>query len=190
LNDYHFFLAFLERMRLDDIQIQVYGGKPKLPDFLRTLPALPNFGTVSSIGIVRDADSNPQQAFASIQDALRRAGLPFPEQPEVPQGNGRSVTVLLLPDAESTGELETLLLRAVVDDPAIPCVDHYFECIQAKANPPAEVSMDKARLHAFLASKPEPGLPTGTAARASYLKLDSHVYNHVRRFIETLSSTQ
>jgi len=185
-DDFAFFLALLEKMDVHDVQIQVYRGKKNLSGFLSTLTKLSGFEEkVTSIGVVRDANSDPQNTFYSIQNALRKAGLPVPNQPQIPMDNGKHVNVLILPDADSTGELETLMLRAVDNDPVMPCINRYFECVEKQiASLPN--NMNKARLQAFLASKHNPSLRSGEAAHRSYLNLDSPIYDHVKRFIQSL----
>jgi hypothetical protein len=186
-NDFAFFLALLDNMDVHDIQIQVYKGKSKLLRFLKTLTKVSGFyEIVSSIAIVRDADLNPQDAFYSVQNVLRKVRLPIPESPQNPVGDDKRVIVLILPDAHSPGELETLLLRAVIDNPVMPCIDEYFACMQRHKIELPTTMMEKARLYAFLASKKEPGLQIGTASQASYLHLESSVYDHVKEFIRIL----
>jgi len=187
MDDFALFLALLNRMGLDDVQIQIYEGKARLPIFLRTLLVLPGFDErVTSIGIVRDADSNPQDTFKSIQDALKQAKLPVPTRPQTPTDGDKRISVLILPDAHLTGELETLLLRAVAADPVMPCIDLYFDCVAQRVAPLPGNVVDKARVHAFLASRRKPGLRFGPAARASFLNLDDPVYDPIKEFIQSL----
>jgi 5S rRNA maturation endonuclease (ribonuclease M5) len=63
-----------------DDHIQVIGteGKDNIRPFLKLLPSLPSFEMLKSLVIIRDADSNPEGASRSIQDALGSAGFSVP----------------------------------------------------------------------------------------------------------------
>jgi hypothetical protein len=186
-DDFAFFLALLDNMGVQDVQIQVYGGKSKLLRFLNTLTKVSGFHEIArSIAIARDADMNPQDSFYSVQNALKKVHLPIPESPQTPVDDHKRVTVLILPDTHSPGELETLLLQAVIDDPVMPCIGEYFACMQHQKIELPATMMEKARLYVFLASRKDPGLQIGTASRASYLHLESPVYDHVKEFIRLL----
>lgn len=81
--------------------------------------------------------------------------------------------------------LETLLLRGVAYDPVFKCIDQYLECVQQQIGTlPSPI--DKAKVLAFLASRPEIKALTGHAARAGYWNFDSPAYNQVKEFIQSL----
>ncbi|HBL10647.1 MAG TPA: hypothetical protein DD379_04420 [Cyanobacteria bacterium UBA11162] len=62
----YFFRAFLKHLNITDIQIQNYGGIRDLRFFLKALSLTPDFATlVTSIGIVRDAETDKKGAFMS-----------------------------------------------------------------------------------------------------------------------------
>jgi hypothetical protein len=137
------------------------------------------------MGIVRDAEQNAGDAFKSVCGALEKAGLPIPSQPLISTQGQPKVCVFILPDEKSSGMIETLLLRAVSDEPVFECVNEYLDCIeQVTGLVPRPV--DKARFLAFLASRPDIKPLTGYAARAGYLKFESPVYDHLKEFISSL----
>jgi len=103
-----FFSALARYMNLSDIQILPIGGKTVLRGSLKALKESSGFEEVTSIGVVRDADDDPKGAFQSVRDALRSAGLPFPDEPLVPTKSGPRVVVLILPGGDERGSLETL----------------------------------------------------------------------------------
>ena len=76
-------------------------------------------------------------------------------------------------------------MQSVTRDPAMRCVDEYFECIE-RANGSLPNNMDKAKVQAFLASRDRPGLLVGQAAAAGYWPWTSDAFSHVRRFIQNL----
>ncbi|MFQ5880501.1 MAG: DUF3226 domain-containing protein, partial [Dehalococcoidia bacterium] len=180
---HRFFAALTSEMALSGIQVQNYGGVTELASFLKALRDTSGFRErVSSVGIVRDAEASASSAFQSVQSAVQNAGWEAPQQPMTPAGDSPKVTVLILPDANRPGMLEDLLLEAVSDDPVIPCVNKYFECVNARLGSVPR-PMPKARAHAFLASRERPHLRVGEAADAGYWQLDNAAYNHDREFL-------
>ncbi len=132
---------------------------------MKAFSIAPGFAaTVESIGIVRDAESNPRGAFQSACSALRNAQLPVPPKPRAAAAGSPQVNVLILPDPATPGMLETLCLQAVAQDPVMPCVEEFFRCadqrgVSSPGNP------WKARAHAFLSSRPKPDLLIGRQRR-------------------------
>jgi len=181
-----FFKALLRAMGLGGMQVQNFGGKDELRGFLKALSKSSGFrGQVVSLGIIRDAETNPASAFQSVCDALRHVGLTAPHNPESLEGSGPQVAVLILPNATTAGMLETICLQAVADHPAMQCVHDYFDCVNRRLGLLPN-NMPKARVQAFLASRPKPGLRLGEAAEAGYWDWDNPVFDHVKRFLRTL----
>jgi hypothetical protein len=181
-----FFYPFIETLDIMDIDIQNYGGIKELPDFLGQLTKNSNFRSlVTSIGIVRDAEENNEGAYQSVQSALRNCSLPVPEKPNQPSRTTPKVSVFILPDANSTGMLETLLLRAVGADPVMSCVDEFLNCVEHKTayspTPP-----EKAKVLAFLASRKQIKPLIGHAALAGYWGFENPAYNELKEFILSL----
>lgn len=138
----------------DDFQIISAQGKDKFPQYLKVVKQSPGFDNlVASIGIIRDADDNPENAFRSVCSALRGAQLPEPTALLRPIAGPPKVAVLIVPDANTPGMIETVCLNSVSEDPAMICVDQYFECLQAHHHELAQNAVPKARVRAFLASR-------------------------------------
>jgi hypothetical protein len=182
-----FFYPFLESMGIADIQIQNYGGIGELAAFLKQFVLSFQYRRlpVVSVGIVRDAEQNAGDAFKSVCGALAKANLPVPSRPLIPTRRQPKVCVFILPDEKSSGMIETLLLRAVSDEPVFECVNEYLDCI-VRMTGMVPKPADKARLLTFLASRPDIKPLTGYAARAGYLKFESPVYDHLKKFILSL----
>ena len=178
----NFFEAFIEHLSLDNIQIQNFGGVKELRGFLLALASAPGFReTVQSVGIVRDAETSAQDALQSVQSSLSNAGLPMPNQP----GGSPAVTVLILPGDNCPGMLETLLNETFANTPEEACINAFFECVEDASG----VSIQrphKARAQAYLATKPEPHLSVGVAAKRDYWDLDHDVFDQVRQFLRDL----
>lgn len=84
--------------------------------------------------------------------------------------------------------LEDLCLEAVMDDPAMSCVDEYFKCLEDQNVLQKQIAIPKARLHAFLASRERPGLRLGEAAEKNDIPMDSPVFEPVTEFLRQLSA--
>jgi hypothetical protein len=176
------FLGLLQHMALDtDVHVDSFEGTT-MKAFIGVLPITPGFGRVARLGLVRDAEQSPEDAFRAVQGALKDAHLPVPTRPEEPEGDPLKTSILILPDAQSPGMLEDLLLQAVANDPVIPCIDRYFSCVRRKSG---EVPghMPKARVRAFLASRPRPELKLGEAACAGYWNWSSPRWDHVKAYL-------
>ncbi|MGH7597070.1 MAG: DUF3226 domain-containing protein [bacterium] len=181
-----FFKALLRKINLSGIQVQDFGGKDELKGFLKALRNAPNFARqVVSLGIVRDAETDPKAAFQSVCSALRNADLTEPPRPIAQAGENPKISVLIIPNAMTPGMLETLCLEAVTEDPAMACVREYFECVQLKKGL-LPSNMFKARLHVYLASCSKPGLRLGEAADAGYWPWDNPIFDPLKQFLYAL----
>lgn len=170
-----FFTAWLKVLGLTDIQVMPIGGKTLLRDNLASLVKQRPFldGFVSSIVVVRDADDNPAGAFASVCDALQQVGLPVPTRClEMTRGRVPDVAIVIVPAESQTGALEELLIETVSGDPAVALatafIDHAITALQASRyrEPTPIHRLGKAKVHAFLATFPEPDRDLGKAALA------------------------
>jgi hypothetical protein len=184
----YFFQSALRYLRLEaTVQVHDLGGTTELADRLEALRDDAGFQThVASLGVIRDAEARlAVNAFRSVQGALRRAGLPVPVVPRVAADGRPTVSVYILPDCTNKGMLETLCLRSVEDDPALPCLDEYFACLD-KTPLPRRRNPDKARLQAFLASRIRSGKLLGQAAEAGYFKWNHPAMTPLLEFLRSL----
>ena len=185
-NERRFFAALLRCLDLSDgVQVLNYGGKPKLRPLLATLYLAPGYSDLEALGVTRDADDSFNSTFQSIRDSLDNANLNVPVKPNALTEGKPSVSVFVLPDCSNPGMLETLCLSAVQDDQAMPCVEQYLQCLEETANLPSR-NPDKARAHAFLASRARPELRVGEAAQAGHWNLDSPVFDPLKNFLLAL----
>ncbi len=182
-----FFEALIRHLGLGDIEVRPVGGRTLLRRNLPALVRTPGFSEkVTSLGVVRDTDSDPQAAFTSVQDALRTANLPVPSRPLAFSRSIPRVAVMLLPDADTSGMLEDLCLQAVGTDRASRCVDQYFDCL-VRVQQSLPRNLPKARIQVFLASRDEAGKRLGEAAQAGYLPWGSPVFDDLKRFLQDLT---
>jgi hypothetical protein len=182
----YFFEALLRHERIQDAQVLPIGGKDRLAENLKALRNARQFRFVRSLGVVRDADADPKGTYSSVRDALQRAKLPTPDaHAQLVEGPPR-VSVFIIPSALQRGALEDLCLAAVEDDPAYPCVEKYFECLE-QASVGCSSEQSRARMQVFLASRKKVDKRLGVAAQAGYIPWGSPVFEELKRFLHALA---
>ena len=186
VDDKLFFLWFLKHLGIDNIQIHDYKGTPKLTAFLEMLVDASGFrNDVQVLGIVRDADDNPHGAFQSVQGSLTQVGLAVPDAPEVLETGTPNTAVLILPQSDSTGSIETLCLNSVRTRDEIQCVDELMDCVEQVTK--QQVSHPaKARITAYIAVQDGSPRLLGEAAQAGYWPWDEDSFAHVSNFLNIL----
>jgi len=184
-DDECFFCALVESLGIDNIQVAGVGGKNQFRRQLQAIVKDDDFSKVISLGVVRDADANPAASFQSVRESLRDSGLPNPKKPLFfTQGLPR-VAVMIIPSHKQKGALEDLCLEAVSEDPALTCVNQYFECLDSQdIDLPKDLS--KAKIRVFLSSREDPTLPLGISAQKGYWPLDSKAFATVKGFLKSL----
>ena len=180
----NFFKALIQRLRLqNEPQIQDFGGVSELSCFLEGFVNSPGFGVVTSMGIVRDAEQSAAAARESVDASLRNVGLPIPGDAKT--DSAPTVHVLIMPNDEEPGMIETLLCQSVADRPVNRCIDDFFDCVDALPDI-AIRNPHKARAQAYLATLPEPQVSVGVAALKGYWPLDHEAFAEVREFLRSL----
>ena len=179
-DDKNFFSALNRHLDLTEIQIMDIGGKTLLADNLQGLVRAPGFNRVVSVGVIRDADKNADGAFKSVCFALEGAHLGVPARPLLPAG-GRPIVMAMI----ITEMLEDLCLRSVADDPAVACIEDYFQCIDKNLDRGPN-NLSKAKVQAFLASRKRPVASVGLAAKKGYWPWGSPAFDEVKQFLTML----
>ncbi len=181
----NFFKALVVHLGVTDVQVEEYGGKANLQNYLREFGLRPGRPNVVGLGITRDADSSVAQAFQSVCTSLRNNGLPAPTASGQIAAGPPRVGVFILPDNRRNGMLEDLCLDAVQTDGAIACVDDYFQCVRrttARQHTPTA----KARVHAWLASQDDPDLRLGEAAQRGFWPWYAVAFQPLVQFLQAL----
>jgi hypothetical protein len=166
----------------------------------RDLPILlkdPNFAIVRSLGIIWDADDDPDHAFQEIIELLRRnPALPIPNQPGTIVRNQEIAVGVYLVPGNGPGKLENLFLQSQATHSAMPCVDRYFECLTnvlprkgtdiPRAPNPVYFPKDvlKARCLALLAAMHDTMPQIGIAAQKHYWNLNHECLTSLKTFLK------
>ncbi len=183
-----FALALLRELQLDgQIEVRNGGGLPAFNDYFQDLALVSGFAGATSLGVIRDCEGDPQAAFQQTCAGLQRAGLSVPTAPLQPTMSPPApiVNVMLLPDAQTPGMLESLLWRSLVGDVRLPCVDDFLDCIGRVTGQPVRRE-DKSRVFAYIASRDEPWFQIGQAANAGYFPWTSSVFADLTQFLRSL----
>jgi hypothetical protein len=181
-DDAIFFKSMIEYIGLDEIEIWNIEGKSQFRTYLSILKKDSSFNSnVTSLGIIRDADDDPESALRSIKDALRASDFAVPDQSFISVGSRPAVTFMILPN-DSPGMLESVCLKSVESDPAMKCVDRYFECLKTICQIEPK-NIYKAKVQAFLASRIKVGLDLRRAAQAGYWPFDHDAFDPIRSFL-------
>lgn len=135
-----------------------------------------------ALGLVVDANGDLAARWKSVRAALAAVAPAFPiglaSHGIVHEEAGRPrLGVWLMPDNERAGMLETLLLTARKEDPAV--WDHVDAAVLEAKRLGAgfrDTHRDKAALHTWLAWQDPPGLALGNAAKAHHFDVRSPAF--------------
>jgi hypothetical protein len=199
IDEIYFFEALLEHIGNADTQVLQVGGKDKFKIEFPTLLQSPNFDSVTSYAIVRDADRNIDSAYQSIRNLLEKYAQPIPNgHNQFREEGGRKTGIFIMPGNAKEGMLENLCLDTVINHPVYLCVNTYIDCLNRNLERvESDESYDpnkfyfprnihKAKLHAYLAGM-EKFIPSlGIATKKGYFDLDSEILNDIKDFLNTL----
>lgn len=179
-----FFEALLNDMDISECQIYDIGGKDKfkskIPAFIRFSHL--HFEIVEVFAIIRDADDNPEGAFESIKNIVKKAGLE-PSSTVNTFGDGKpKVGIFIMPGGSETGMLEDLCLETVKNKPVMKHVDHYIDCVKIMDEIPKNIA--KAKAQVYLASKPDIVCRVGHGAKKNYWDFTSSTLGGLKTFLE------
>jgi hypothetical protein len=178
--------GILGSIGLADFRVEPFLGKDNLRNFLRDVQTRPEFAQnlVTSVGIIRDADDNPEAAFRSVCDALLVNGFKVPESSGGFARNGIKVGVLIVGPNAGRGMIEDLCLNSVRERPEFACVENYLDCITQKSG--RKDFSSKARVRVWMASQADYDLYVGKAAEKGYWPWESLVFDSIKEFLRQL----
>ena len=161
--------ACREYRQAQDFQVLDFGGVTELEKYLSTLATVEGYARIETLVIARDAETNAATAADSIKNALAGMNLPVPSNPFVyASGVSQKTAFLIFPGPnQENGTLEDLCLEIVKDDPIMPCVEDYVECLRGKTRGQRVNHIWKRKLHSFLAGK-DVNLIGASIGQASY----------------------
>ena len=167
--------------------IQNKGGIDKL---LRSIEPEIKVPGRAAVGIVADANDDPDARWDAISHRLREAeigGVPDAPSPDgtIMDGPPR-VGVWLMPDNRRPGELEDFVQEMIPSgDPAWPLAQKYIEDIPKEARKFRAKKKSRAELHAWLATREKPGRMESAIGRRD-LQTDGKLCSDFLAWIERL----
>lgn len=180
-DDAHFIKHFLKKRGGRDLKFQdeLVSCEGKV---IERTPAIAKESAPTRIGLILDADRDPDKRWARIREEFAKAwGERFlPEQPEgdstiVQLPDSRSIGVWMMPGPGMPGDLETFL-TAIRDktEPQVNLWSHARRSVEALPQPPLFETKDihKAEIRTWLAWQKEPGAPYGLAVSFGAFELD------------------
>lgn len=185
-----FFLIWAcKALGIEDVQVMDFGGITDLTSYLKTVVLLPNFETVSTIVIARDAETDPLTATINIKNSLKQVSLPIPETPFVFCEGVIKTAFIIFPGFEGQdllpGTLENLCLEIAKDASIFKCVDAYIQCLQS--NDQEIKRPHKIRLHSYLSGNNDyVGLKIGEAAKAGAWNWNHEKFTQFKNLIKSM----
>ena len=169
------------------IQVLDAGGKEKFKDNIETIRTLAlKRPTLRSVGIIRDADDNPQGSFDSVCNSLRNVGYEPPAAHAEFSNATPSIGVFIVPDGSQPGAIETLCRRSVEGEDAAKCADEYMECLKTHDALQSK-NADKTFTHAYLAAMEDPVARVGEGAQQGVWNFQSPAFGALSQFVRDLS---
>ncbi|MET1249223.1 DUF3226 domain-containing protein [Sporolactobacillus sp. STCC-11] len=175
---------------LSDIQIIPVNGKDNFKFKLLALTNTSGFDIVTSLAIIRDADSSADDAFKSIKNTLIDCGLPFPSDhgkfSETADFDDLRIGIFIMPGDNNEGTmLEDLCLNTKSDHPAMPYIDSFFQNI-AELDIPYPSNKAKAKCQVYLACMHKIVNNLGLGAQKGYWDLNNDCLKTLIDFLKEL----
>ena len=189
LDDQYVVLNILDRFQKTlGFRIENRGGFDRLR---QTIGAEIDVPRRRAVGIIADADTDIMARWKSITQQISDEGIQAPSQPD-PAGTvintyGKPrVGIWLMPDNESTGELEDFIVRMIPEeDPIWPLSQQYVDGIPSALRKFSDVKTLRAKLHAWLAVREDPR-QMGLAIRARDLEVNGVLCQKFIAWLEKL----
>ena len=194
----YFLVSFLESTEYKDmleeeegIQIIDFGGNSELSKTLQVLKATDNYDKVKSILIIRDAETNYNDAINQIKIALKDNDFAVPNRvcEKVTKEDSTSTGFLLFPTCSkelSNGTLEDLCLNIITEedkDKAKNIVNDYLNNMKKEGYTKLK-HLHKNILHSYLQAKDKfVTMKLGEAARAGAFNFKSEEMNSLVEFV-------
>jgi len=138
---------------------------------------------VKSVGLLKDADNNPDGAWESCRAALINSGLPAPFEPSVLAGAEICTAIMIAPSRSELGAIEELCLRSF-DAGRITCVDGYFACLAGHS---PNLNQAKGYVQAYLAGLRSAPRDLAVACNRNLINMGHTAFDEVRTFVRALA---
>lgn len=190
-SDLHFIAEMLESVGRPRVFIKEFNGRQDMALKLEAFLTPQLLADKVAIGVIVDADASAPGAFQRFQEVLKKlTGKVVPSSGDW-TGTTPNIGLMVVPDAVTAGELETLVWRSWCADGSnhaqVACISAFETCLANSGVVPR--SPDKARIGALLAFKNDEDPRLGPGARAKVFDLQRPELGNLRKFLEGLPPT-
>ena len=187
-SDLVFFAAVLRALGKEgQVFIKEFGGRENLTTKLETFLTPQLLASKQAVGIIVDADANPNGIATSLITLLKQLTGSSVKVGEWTNNKPR-FGLFVTPDGISNGEIETLVWRAWSADPANAqsknCISAFVDCMDS-AGFKAQ-SVDKGFVGALLAIRNDDDPRLGPGARANIFDFGRPEFSPLREFLSGL----
>jgi hypothetical protein len=169
-------------------EVESGGIEILIDELLNDLPVRLRQGSLQTLGIMVDADSDPQRQWERLKRVVPAPiGAIMPTFPIVGGWIGEEVEffstpirvgIWLMPDGNSVGMLEDFAASLIREDDALinkarAVLNEVEQIVEAESQRYTVNHRPKALIHTWLAWQRNPGRPMGTAIKAGYLRHDA-----------------
>jgi hypothetical protein len=177
--------AMIRHEGLEDYHVHDMRGNTSWSSRLQAVMLEPTFSmNVRSLGLIKDADSNPGAAWDSCIGVLGNCNLPIPRAAAILAEGVPSVAIMIVPSISRPGAIEDLCMSSF-DEARLACVDGYFACL---GDPQYARTGSKGHVQAYLAGLPTAPRDLKVAADRGTLNMASSAFDELRAFVRTLAT--
>ncbi|EEP60904.1 DUF3226 domain-containing protein [Sulfurihydrogenibium yellowstonense] len=166
--------------RESDIQVVYMEGKDKLKSLIK----FPDFSLVKILVVVQDADNDPKRAFQSIRDTLKNSGFSIPSKPYEISDGSLKTAIIILPDENEKGDLESLIVEHLKNRLEFRCVDGFVNCVKNFNFDLKKLS--KTKLYAYISITSEPDANFDTFIKKKIIDFTNERFKKLIDFIKSL----
>jgi|SRR5581483_8484059 len=176
----HFFEWMTKELGINrTIEIRMFTGNDSLEATLRILASTAEFkAKVSSLGIIRDAETDIGLAKRAVEKAIAKANLL----------SGVRHSYFILPDNTVAGMIETLLIRTINTNPLYECTTKFASAAKLCCPEfPDGIKQAKTEIQVYLAAhKTLVQYPVGIAASRGAFPFDNAAFQPLKDFLLAL----
>lgn len=186
-----FFERMLQHARISGVQLFDLQGQSDFKARLQALLRANGIDRLRSLGIIVDAEErHAQSAFQSAVSALSSAVTSAEVAIEIPTAvrqitrGGCACGIFVLPDCNSSGCFEDLVVKIIETLPVSTCVDAFIECARSSK---VELRREsKARVAAYFALTTRPESSFTTAYKQGHIPLEHPELEPLKNFLTEL----
>lgn len=154
-----------------------YGGNKFLDIALKTLQGDKLFPDVTALGIMTDADNNPDGRKNSVLNHCRNINYIGPRTRLGTSGiasfGGRKLGLFVSPGGGKKGRIEDLVKKEIANNPEHPCIEAFSDCLNGVTG---DSLSEKAVAQVFITSRNDTLCGVGRAFEARILDINDPAY--------------